>query len=104
MPEVHADYSPEEDAEYENNINSKTLTKNSEPGDPMHFSWSQTSPRLVITAEDTEFDPTTIQHWREEGFDVHYLPYDGNPKGFRSQLQQLAEPLELGDKWALIGT
>jgi hypothetical protein len=71
---------------------------------PMHFSWNDISPRLVLTSDSPDFDPTTISHWKEEGFAVAYLPYDGDPKAYRNNLQHLADPLELGDKYAIVGT
>ena len=71
---------------------------------PMHFSWHNLSPRLVITSDSPDFDPTTISHWKEEGFAVAYLPYDGDAKAYRNSLQHLADPLELGDKYAIVGT
>lgn len=71
---------------------------------PMHFSWHNLSPRLVLTSDSPDFDPTTISHWKEEGFAVAYLPYDGDVKAYRNSLSHLADPLELGDKYAIVGT
>lgn len=70
----------------------------------MHFSWHNLSPRLVITSNSPDFDPTTISHWKEEGFAVAYLQYNGDAKAYRNDLQHLADPLELGDKYAIVGT
>jgi carboxymethylenebutenolidase len=58
-------------------------------------------PRLHITADDDEFDETTIQHWREEGFDVTYLPFTDD-KAYISALKHLADDLELGEAYALV--
>ncbi len=58
----------------------------------------------MITSNSTDFDPTTISHWKEEGFAVAYLPFDGDAKAYRNSLQHLADPLELGDKYAIVGT
>lgn len=71
---------------------------------PMHFSWHHLSPRLVLTSSSPDFDPTSISHWKEEGFAVAYLPYDSDAKAYRNSLQHLADPLELGDKYAIVGT
>ena len=64
-------------------------------------------PRVVLTAEDPDFDPVTIQHWKDEGFEVSYLPLDTTSaatcKAYIQQLQHLADPLELGEKYALVG-
>lgn len=59
-------------------------------------------PRLHIAADDDEFDPLILQHWKEEGFDVTYLPYDGNARAFKTELSHLADDLELGESYALI--
>lgn len=70
----------------------------------MHFSWEKKNPRLVITSNTPDFDPTTVSHWKEEGFAVAYLPFNGDAKVYRHNLQHLADPLELGDKYAVVGT
>lgn len=70
----------------------------------MHFSWNNSSPRLILTGDTLDFDPTTISHWKEEGFAVAYLPYDGDVKAYRNNLPHLADPLGLGEKYAIVGT
>lgn len=50
-----------------------------------------------------DFDPTIIDHFKEEGFDIAYLPFNGDTKYYGRQLQHLADPLELGDKYAIVG-
>lgn len=85
-------------------LKGKTKRSTSINASPMHFSWHSLSPRLVLTSKSPDFDPTTISHWREEGFTIAYLPYDGDVKAYRNKLLHLADPLKLGDKYALIGT
>lgn len=61
-------------------------------------------PRVHITSDDPEeFDETVIQHLKDEGFDVTYLPYKGDPKQYKWELAHLADDLELGENYALIG-
>ena len=60
-------------------------------------------PRLVLTAEDESFDATTIQDWKDEGFQVTYLPFTGPRKQYERDLHCLPEPLELGEKYAIVG-
>lgn len=66
-------------------------------------------PRLVLTAEDDEsFDPATVRNWRDEGFQVSYLPFTGggkSRKGYERELQHLPDALELelGEKYAIVG-
>ncbi|KAL8836233.1 MAG: hypothetical protein Q9170_003010 [Blastenia crenularia] len=63
----------------------------------MKFSWNNSSqkPLVVVTAEDPDFDPITLQHWRDEGFEVSYLPFTASRKAYIQQLHHLADPLEL---------
>jgi len=68
----------------------------------MHFSWNSGPPRVIITADTEDFDPATIQHFRDEGFALAYLQYTGNSKEYKDQLQRLDEPLELGEKYAIV--
>ena len=70
----------------------------------MHFSWNNVLPRLVVTSDTPDFDPEILEHWKEEGFQVAYLPYDGDHKAYQNKLQHLPDPLELGDKYAIVGT
>ncbi|KAL8937465.1 MAG: hypothetical protein Q9216_004410 [Gyalolechia sp. 2 TL-2023] len=65
----------------------------------MKFSWNDASqtPRVVVTAEDPEFDNTTLQDWEAEGFEVSYLPFTTSRKAYVQQFQDLAETLELGE-------
>ncbi|OJD14123.1 hypothetical protein AJ78_05498 [Emergomyces pasteurianus Ep9510] len=70
--------------------------------DTMHFSWQSGRARLVITADTRHFDQETIQHFKDEGFEVAYLPYNGVDREYNSQLQMLEDPLELGEKYAIV--
>lgn len=70
----------------------------------MHFGWNNALPRLVVTADTPDFDPDIIKHWKVEGFQVVYLPYDGNKKAYYDNLQHLADPLELGEIYAVVDT
>ena len=72
----------------------------------MRFPWSDSSvaqPRLVITAERDDFDQISLQNWRAEGFEVSYLPFTGSRKDYVYSLQHLADPLELGENFAIVG-
>ncbi|KIW05527.1 hypothetical protein, variant [Verruconis gallopava] len=66
------------------------------------LSFNSLPPRLWITSEDEEFDETTIQHWKDEGFDVTYLPMNGGGKPYVQELKRLADDLELGEAYALV--
>ena len=72
----------------------------------MKFSWNDSSiaqSRVVITAEDHEFDSNIIQNWTAEGFEVSYLPFIGSRKDYVHSLQHLPDRLALGDNYAIVG-
>lgn len=58
------------------------------------LSFNSLPPRLIVTSEDDEFDETTLQHWRDEGYDVTYLPMGEGGKPYVDALK--AVPDELG--------
>lgn len=60
-------------------------------------------PRVHVLSDDTEFDRVFLKHLRQEGFDVNYLPFTGDVKGFKWTIQHLADDLELGQSYAIIG-
>lgn len=70
----------------------------------VHLSWNTTVPRIVLTSDTDDFDPTIVSHFHEEGFQLSYLAYDGNKADYVSKLQHLQDPLELGEKYAIVGT
>ena len=73
----------------------------------MRFSWSDNSvarPKLVITAEGDSFDQITFQKWRAEGFELAYLPFTHSLDDYLHSLQHLADPLEVGENFAIVGS
>ena len=69
----------------------------------IRMSWNTTVPRIVLTSDTDEFDETIVQHFHEEGFQLAYLAYEGNHNEYMSRLQHLQDPLELGEKYAIVG-
>lgn len=47
-------------------------------------------PKLFLTAETDDFDPLTIAEWRDEGFDVEYLPMGNGGNEYREKLRALS--------------
>ncbi|KAK5946282.1 hypothetical protein PMZ80_000424 [Knufia obscura] len=66
------------------------------------FSWSTSVSRLVVTSDTDDFDEDILAHFREEGFQIWYLPYDGDKAGYRKQLEHLSDPLELGEQYGIV--
>ncbi|KAI1266905.1 hypothetical protein F5Y18DRAFT_351895 [Xylariaceae sp. FL1019] len=53
-------------------------------------------PKLFITAEDDVFDELTLREWRDEGFNVEYLPMGKNEAEYKINLGTLRSTAELG--------
>ena len=73
---------------------------------PMEFSWTQSSianVKLVVTAKDPTFDEATLQKWREEGFNVSYLPLDDSRERYAHTIEHLSDPLALSENYAIVG-
>lgn len=60
------------------------------------LSFSPSTPRLYITAEDPEFDESVIEGWIHEGFMVTYLPMGKGGKPYRDVLEGLGRGLGVG--------
>lgn len=60
-------------------------------------------PRVILTSDDPEFDEVILDHWKQEGFDARYVPYDGDAKAYKYWLQHYSDELEIGESYALIG-
>ena len=60
-------------------------------------------PKLVVTAEDLTSVETTSQKWREEGFEVSYLPFDMSREKYAHAIEHLSDPLRLGENYAIVG-
>jgi hypothetical protein len=81
------------------------------------LSFNAHPPRVYITAEDDSFDEVTIRHWKEEGFEVAYIPMGDGGKDYAQQIKAIASNLskclrsvndfsnkqkELGEYYALV--
>ena len=65
---------------------------------------TMTFANLIVTAEERDFDPVTIQHFRDEGFLVTYIPFKiSQRKEYEKKLISLADSLEEGEKYAVVG-
>ncbi|KAF2669731.1 NTF2-like protein [Microthyrium microscopicum] len=68
-------------------------------------SFNSTTPKLYITAEtDTasEFDQIILKRWREEGFDITYLPYRNGGKGYIADLKAIPRNMSVGDSFGIV--
>lgn len=60
-------------------------------------------PRVFLTSDDPEFDEIILDYWKQEGFLAKYFPYSGDGKALKYWLQHVADELEVGESFALIG-
>ncbi|KZL83433.1 dienelactone hydrolase, partial [Colletotrichum incanum] len=51
----------------------------------------RSQPKLYVTAEDQEFDQITLDEWRDENFDVEYLPMGSSADEYRGKLRSLSK-------------
>ncbi|EEP76112.1 predicted protein [Uncinocarpus reesii 1704] len=66
-------------------------------------SWNETgAPKILLTASTLYFDPSVFQRFREEGYDIAYLPHAAPPKQYKDQLQRFADVLEEEDRYAIV--
>jgi hypothetical protein len=78
----------------------QTLTS----GNGFLTSFNTTTPRLYITAEvdtEPEFDQITLRQWRDEGFDVTFLPFSTG-HGYINELKSLSRNMGIGDNFGVI--
>lgn len=48
-------------------------------------------PKLYITAESDDFDAMTLAEWRNEGFNVEYIPMEDGGDEYVQKLERLAK-------------
>ena len=61
------------------------------------------TPRVVLSSTSESFDPLIVRHWREEGFSISYLPSNSNVQDYIRGLTIIADGLDLGEQFAVIG-
>ncbi|KAF2466350.1 dienelactone hydrolase [Lindgomyces ingoldianus] len=66
------------------------------------LSFNHSTPTLYITAEDDEFDLETLRAWKEEGFDVRYLPMGKGGKTYVNALHRLGDGMSIGERYAIV--
>ncbi|KAF2005786.1 hypothetical protein P154DRAFT_285245 [Amniculicola lignicola CBS 123094] len=70
---------------------------------PGFLTFNSNPPRLYITATATHPSERSLLYWKEEGFDVTYLPYTpADQAGYINTLKSLHETLKLGETYAII--
>jgi hypothetical protein len=77
-------------------------------GNSFLTSFNTATPKLYITAETSsaaDFDQATLRQWRDEGFDITYLPYGegaGARACFITTLKELHRSMGVGDSFGVV--
>lgn len=70
------------------------ISSSSGPGhnDPGFLSndFPRSPPKLYITSEDEEFDLVTLAEWRDEGFEVEYVPMGAGGNEYKMKIESLS--------------
>ena len=67
------------------------------------LSFQHSTPVLYITSEDEEFDMDTMRAWRDEGFNVKYVPMGKGGKQYVQTLYKLGDSMGIGERYAIVG-
>ena len=70
------------------------------------LSFNKATPKVYITAESdnpADFDEVIIEQWRDEGFQVQYLPFGDGGKAYTKTLHSLGHGLGVGESYAIVG-
>ncbi|CAI6336286.1 unnamed protein product [Periconia digitata] len=66
------------------------------------LSFNHSTPVLYVTAEDEEFDTETLRAWRDEGFNVKYVPMGSGGKTYVNTLHHLGDNMSIGERYAIV--
>ncbi|KAF2247202.1 hypothetical protein BU26DRAFT_343759 [Trematosphaeria pertusa] len=66
------------------------------------LSFDHCTPVLYVTAEDEEFDTETLRAWRDEGFNVKYVPMGKGGKTYVNTLHHLGDNMSIGERYAIV--
>ena len=81
----------------------KQIRRRMRGGRTWKVEWQTPQPKLILTSDTDDFDEIIISHFQQEGFQISYLAYDGDHKAYNNALHHLADDLELGDRYAIVG-
>ena len=86
-------------------IHAMDITMKADVPSGVKFDWnhSKAPPRLVLIAESEDFDRNTIKNWKDEGFQIMYIPFSGGKKELVTHMHTISDPLELGETYAIVG-
>lgn len=70
-------------------ISSNSGLNHNDPGF-LSSDFPQSPPKLYITAESDEFDLLTLNEWRDEGFNVEYVPMGNGGVEYKMKLESLS--------------
>jgi hypothetical protein len=71
--------------------------------DASPLSFEHGPPRVLLTSDTEQFDSTTMHNFRAEGYQVSYLHYGEDRKAFSHKILHVADGMEMGDRFAIVG-
>ncbi|OJJ50622.1 hypothetical protein ASPZODRAFT_56374 [Penicilliopsis zonata CBS 506.65] len=79
-----------------------TISINTGGGSGFLYNNSSGTARLCVTAETGDFDNELLRSWQDEGFDILYVPYEGDDKEYTMRLRSVREGLGVGENYAVM--
>lgn len=61
------------------------------------------TPHLVLAAETEDFDEEVAQQWRDEGFDVKYVPLLAGGMDFIRRVHTVGANFGVSEQYAIVG-
>lgn len=58
---------------------------------------------VILTAESDDFAEEVTQQWRDEGFNVAYVPFGNGGKDFLARIKNTGDNLGVGEQYAVVG-
>ncbi len=81
-----------------------TLISNASTNGFLSNDFPHSPPRLYITAESDDFDALTLLEWKDEGFNVEYVPMKDGGREYAGRLDNLSRVgLGVGETYGIVG-
>lgn len=58
---------------------------------------------VILTAESEDFADEVTQQWRDEGFNVVYVPFGSGGNDYATRIRMTGDSLGVGEQYAVVG-
>lgn len=58
---------------------------------------------VILTAESEDFADEVTQQWRDEGFNVVYVPFGNGGNDYATRIRMTGDSLGVGEQYAVVG-